>query len=194
MASLRKLTAILLAAGASNRFGGPKLLHPLSDGTPVAVQSALALTRVLPHTVVVVRPDDVALTDAFTELGLDVVINPAARTGMASSLVAGVRASRDSDGWLIALADMPWVRPETINQLATQLLLGASMVAPVYQGQRGNPVGFSSQWFDALSALRGDRGARELLRQHPNELVLLGTEDPGVLKDVDYPDDLQSRM
>jgi molybdenum cofactor cytidylyltransferase len=109
---------------------------------------------------------------------------------MATSIAAGVQAASQSDGWLIMLADMPWVQAKTIELLKEELLAGASIVAPVYRGQRGNPVGFSARWRDNLLALRGDTGARELLSQNPHELTLLETDDQGVLLDVDFPDDL----
>ena len=191
MESAYRLTAIPLAAGSSRRFGGRKLLHPFSDGAPIGIHSARTLSTVLANTIAVVSADDVALVKRFVDQGLEVVINSEADTGMASSLVAGVQASKDSDGWLIMLADMPWVRQQTIQTLVDQLVAGASLVAPVYQGRRGNPVGFSAKWFDALSGLKGDTGARQLLRQNSHELFLLEVEDPGVLKDVDYPDDLE---
>jgi len=64
------------------------------------------------------------------------------------------------------------------------------MVAPVYQGQRGHPVGFSARWQQPLQELSGDKGARNLLADYPGELELLTTEDAGILKDIDHPQDL----
>jgi molybdenum cofactor cytidylyltransferase len=109
---------------------------------------------------------------------------------MGTSLAAGVNATSDATGWLIALADMPWLQAATINVLADRLNSGASIVAPVYNGRRGHPVGFSSRWKNELQCLSGDRGARDLITAHGNELVLFTTEDAGVLMDVDHPQDL----
>ncbi|MGD2117408.1 MAG: nucleotidyltransferase family protein [Chromatiales bacterium] len=184
------ITGILLAAGASTRFGSTKLLHPLADGIPIGIASAQNLLHALPESIAVVRPQDQALIDAYEALGLKVVINTQAELGMATSIAVGVQAASQSDGWLIALADMPWVQPTTIELMKEELLAGASIAAPVYRGQRGNPVGFSARWRDELLALQGDTGARELLRQYGHEISLLDTNDRGVMIDVDHPNDL----
>lgn len=181
---------ILLAAGAASRFGAPKLLQPLADGTPVGVAAARTLLGALPDSIAVVRPGDRALIEAFGELGLRVVTNLDAGRGMGTSLAAGVAASADADGWLIALADMPWIQPGTIARLAARLAVGASMVAPAYGGRRGHPVGFAAHWGPALRGLTGDRGARDLIAAQPDELALIDTDDSGVLRDVDHPQDL----
>lgn len=181
---------ILLAAGFAQRFGAPKLLHPLHDGVPIAVAAARALLQALPNTIAVVRPGDHALIELFTELGLQTVENPLADKGMSASLAAGVNATAGAGGWIIALADMPWIQPATITALADRMKSGASMVAPVYEGQRGHPVGFSSRWLQPLQELSGDKGARDLIANYSNELELLATEDAGVLMDIDHPQDL----
>ncbi len=193
---MTRIAGILLAAGSARRFGAPKLLHPLHAGVPVAAVAAQALMQVLPNTLAVVKPGDHALIKVFTELGLQVVENPRADEGMGTSLAAGVNAAATStatiraDGWLIMLADMPWIQPATISALADRLESGASIVAPVCAGQRGHPVGFSSRWLQPLRNLSGDRGARDLIADNLDALELLATEDVGVLQDIDFPHDL----
>jgi molybdenum cofactor cytidylyltransferase len=184
------VAGILLAAGSSSRFGAAKLLHPLADGQAVGVAAGRALLQAVPNSIVIVRPGDQALIEAFTAIGLQVMENPLADEGMGTSLAAGVAALAGAAGWLIALADMPWLQSVTIAALADRLNNGASMVAPVYRGQRGHPVGFSSRWQKALQALSGDCGARGLITAHADELELISTEDAGVLQDIDYQHDL----
>ena len=184
------IAGILLAAGSARRFGTPKLLHPLHDGLPVAAAAAQSLVQVLPNTLAVVKPGDHDLIQVFTELGLHIVENPLADEGMGTSLAAGINATAMADGWLIALADMPWIQPTTISALADRLENGAPMVAPVYAGRRGHPAGFSSRWRQPLRDLHGDIGARDLIAENSDALELLTTEDAGVLRDVDYPHDL----
>lgn len=181
---------ILLAAGLATRFGSAKLLHPLPDGVAIGVAAARVLITVLPNSIAIVRPDDLALIKTFSDIGLEVVENPLADEGMGTSLAAGVNATSGAGGWLIALADMPWVRPATITALADRLNSGASMVAPVYKERRGHPVGFSSRWQAQLRGLSGDKGARGLIANYPDELELLTTEDAGVLQDIDHPGDM----
>ena len=188
---MTEIAGILLAAGSARRFGAPKLLHPLDEGLPVAAAAAQTLMQVLPNTIAVVKPGDYALAKVFRELGLHSVENPLADEGMGSSLAVGVSAAARADGWLIALADMPWIRPATIAALAGRLMDGASMVAPVYAGRRGHPVGLSSTWLQPLLSLCGDVGARDLIAGHADELELLDLGDAGVLKDIDHPQDLR---
>jgi molybdenum cofactor cytidylyltransferase len=187
---MTELVGILLAAGSAQRFGAPKLLHPLPDGVPVAVAAARVLLQVLPNSIAIVKPGDHTLIELFTKLGLQTVENPLADKGMGTSLAAGVNATAGADGWLIALADMPWIQPASITALVDRMKSGASMVAPVYAGTRGHPVGFSSRWRQPLRGLSGDKGARGLIENYSNELELLATEDAGVLMDIDHPQDL----
>jgi molybdenum cofactor cytidylyltransferase len=188
---MTELAGILLAAGSATRFGSAKLRHPLSDGVSIGAAAATALLQALPNTVAVVQPGDRALIEVFSAFGVKVVENALADEGMGTSLAAGVDATSGAAGWLIALADMPWVQAATITALADRLKNGASIVAPVYEGQRGHPVGFSSRWLQQLLALSGDRGARELLANHPEEVELFNTKDAGVLQDIDFPRDLK---
>ena len=187
---MTEIAGILLAAGSAQRVGAPKLLQPLPNGIPVAVAAAQALMQVLPNTLAVVKPGDYALIQLFTELGLHIVENPLAHNGLGSSLAAGVNASARAGGWVIALADMPWIKPETISSVVERLVHGASIVAPVYAGRRGHPAGFASRWLEPLQSLSGDRGARDLIVQNAHQLELITTQDAGILKDIDYPQDL----
>lgn len=187
---MRDVVGILLAAGTAQRFGTPKLLHPLPGDVPVGIAAARALIQAVPDAVAVVRPGDDALIEAFSAIGLKIVENPSADAGMGTSLAAGVRATPEAGGWLIALADMPWIRPATIRLLADRLRSGASMVAPLYAGRRGHPVGFAPRWGGQLRSLCGDEGARGLIADHAGELELQTTVDAGVLEDIDHPGDL----
>ena len=104
---------------------------------------------------------------------------------MGASLACGVQSAPDADAWLIALADMPWIRPSTIRTLAAALAGGADIVAPSYDGERGHPVGFAQRHYAALSALTGDEGARAIVQVNQTTLRLEATDDPGVVRDVD---------
>jgi len=187
---MTKIVGILLAAGSAKRFGSPKLLHPLSDGVTIGVAAAKTIVQTVPETIAVVRSGDQALIDEFAQHGINVVENNHADEGMGTSLAIGVNAAANADGWIIALADMPWIQSTTIRTLVGRLENGASIVAPVYAGQRGHPVGFSSRWLQPLRELSGDKGARDLIAQSSDELELFITHDAGVIKDIDHPRDL----
>lgn len=184
------LCGILLAAGAARRFGGGKLLHPLADGTPLGVAAARNLRAALDDVVAVVRPGDDALAEALAAAGCAVSVCAAAVNGMGASLAHGVGLRRAADGWVVALADMPAIRPATIRAVAAALAGGALLAAPVCGGRRGHPVGIAARFRDALLALDGDAGARDIVAAHRAQLVLVECDDPGVLLDVDTPADV----
>jgi CTP:molybdopterin cytidylyltransferase MocA len=126
------------------------------------------------------------------QAGVPVVECPEAVDGMGLSLAAGVQASADAAGWVIALADMPFVAPDTVRRVATAVAAGGSIVAPVYRGERGHPVGFGSDLGPALAALRGDEGARTVVSANRDRLLLLPVDDAGILRDIDRPSDLDA--
>ena len=181
---------ILLAAGRSRRFGGDKLLHPLADGTPMAVACARRLYQVLPDCLAVVGDTRSALAQQLAAEGLRVIANPRARQGMGTSIACGVAAAAGARGWLITLADMPAIPADVIQALAGGLNEGADIIAPVCCGRRGHPVGFAARHGPELLALSADRGARDIIVASRATLVTLETADCGVLHDIDSPDAL----
>lgn len=190
------IRGILLAAGYSKRFGSNKLLHPLpagapDAGTPIALAAARHFVEALPESVAVIRPRAQRLGKMLREAGCNTVVCKNAAEGMGVSLAEGVRAAADAHGWVVALADMPYLRPETIRVVATALSEGAAIAAPAYRGERGHPVGFARRFLDDLTGLRGDAGARDILKAHPDWITLYEVDDPGVLRDIDEPSDLE---
>ena len=183
-------TGILLAAGASRRFGGDKLLAPLPDGTPLGAASCRSLRLALPDVIAVVRPHDDVLAASLAAQGARVVRCERADEGMGASLACGVAASAGAAGWIVALADMPWIAPSTLRAVADAIAAGASLAAPEHRGERGHPVGFAASHRDALLALAGDEGARAILSRAGASLVRIDVDDAGVLRDVDAPGDL----
>ncbi|RRQ22803.1 nucleotidyltransferase family protein [Thiohalobacter thiocyanaticus] len=181
---------ILLAAGQSRRFGTDKLLHPLPDGTPLALAAAKNLCLALPETVAVVAQADSAVAGLMRNAGIPVVVNAGAEDGMGTSIACGVRACDPVAGWVIALADMPFIEPETIVRVAAALTDKQVIAAPAYVGRRGHPVGFGAGYYEALAQLVGDRGARGIVQEHRDRLHLVPTDDPGVLRDIDRREDL----
>ncbi|MEP7061285.1 MAG: nucleotidyltransferase family protein [Betaproteobacteria bacterium] len=213
-----RIVGVLLAAGSGSRFGGDKLLHPIaqrphpdllpradedpgegvspsqprspSGNVPMGVIACRHLVDALPDTIAVVRSTDVALGALLRSAGARVIECADAASGMGHSLACAINASRDADGWVVALADMPWLQMATIAALANALRDGAPMVAPACGGRRGNPVGFSSAYADALANLQGDRGARDVVERAGAALRLIEVDDAGVLRDIDRAADI----
>ena len=191
MAQNQKLvTAVLLAAGAGSRFGGEKLLHPLDDGVAIAAHAARNLVAAGLEVIAVVRWGDFPLYNMLEEEGCQVTMFQGAARGMGASLAHGVAQARGADGWVIALADMPRIAPDTIKKVIAALAEGASIVAPVRKGERGHPVGFGAQLRDELLALDGDQGARAVIERHREAVKLIECDDPGIVLDIDRKTDL----
>lgn len=181
---------ILLAGGRSTRFGGDKLLHPLPHGTAIAVASARPMLQVMPRVVAAVNEKNRALVRLLAGEGIEIIAAPTQDEGMGSSLAACIAATAEAAGWVVALGDMPFIQPGTISRVLAALEAGSPLAAPVFRGQRGHPVGISARFRNALMALRGDEGARHLLRRHQHELALIECDDSGIVRDIDRPADL----
>jgi molybdenum cofactor cytidylyltransferase len=195
-----QLTGILLAAGRGARFGGAKLLAPMpsathgvSAGSAVGVASCMHLIAAVPDVVAIVRPGDSMLADLLRSAGARVVECARADEGMGASLGCGVTATPDADGWVVALADMPWIAPASIAAVAEALHEGADMAATSHIGVRGHPVGFARRHYAALAGLTGDEGAKAILAEHRDRLRLIEVADAGVLRDVDTRADIAIR-
>jgi len=187
---MKPLCGILLAAGEGQRFGSNKLLHPLADGKPLLLHGLHRLKAAMPRTVVVVNAADGKVKALLAHEGVEVVENPDSQEGMGGSIACGVRACTEAGGWVIALADMPYLRIKTIMSVAQGLRDRHSICAPLHEGQRGHPVGFGAAYVEALMQLHGEDGARHIIRDNHRHLKLFETSDPGVITDIDYPDDL----
>lgn len=193
MVSAVHVAALVLAAGSSRRMGPlNKLLLPLR-GEPLvrhAVHTALAAG--CRDVVVVLGHDAAAVQAALTGLPVRCVHNAEHDEGLGSSVRCGVAALRpDVQAVLCLLGDMPNVSPATLQALAAAYKPEAGVQAcqPVFDGQPGNPVLWGAPMWPALAALQGDQGARGLLRGLGDGLVRVPVPDPGVLLDLDTPED-----
>lgn len=193
------MIGILLAAGFSRRYGDlDKLLQPLPDGRLIAIASAESLMQAVPTCIAVLRPENKVLADLLSNRGVNLVFCSEKDQEMSDSLATAIRFSAgfaEADGgFVIALADMPYIQPATISSVTRHLKAGAAIVIPTYQGQRGHPVGFSAKFRSELENLQGDEGARSIIKRHPDEVTLFACEDAGILADIDTPADLRQQL
>ena len=178
-----KIGAVVLAAGEGRRFGGNKLLA-IVGGEPVITRVLRALDGI--ERVVVVGAH---VEELMQYLRSEVVIyNPNYREGMSTSIKLGLRFFQDYDAVLIVLGDMPLITRETINEIINAYHEGCTAVIPTHRGLRGNPVLIHRSLFNELMRLRGDVGARELLKGRAD--VCYVECGPEVIMDIDTLDDL----
>jgi molybdenum cofactor cytidylyltransferase len=185
------VVAILLAAGSATRFGSDKLLHRLPHDVPIVVQSARHLRAGFPGRILaVLRPGAGDLAPLLEKEGCEPVPCERAASGMGESLACGVRAAPGADAWLVALGDMPFIRPSSVAAVHEAMLRGAPIAAPYFRARRGHPVGVAARFREELARLEGDAGARDILIRHASEIVKIPVGDPAVLRDIDTPGDL----
>ena len=186
---MRRTAAVILAAGASTRFGSQKLLARL-DGRPLLQHVLDAANASTCDDVVLVLGHDADALRSAVRLGrARAVTNAAYAEGQSTSLRAGVRAAGPADAVVVVLGDQPRVTPALIDRvLERQRATGAVAVMCVSGARRSPPTLLHRVLFAELERLQGDVGARELLRER-QDVVLL--EVDGGLDDVDRPDDLE---
>ncbi len=181
---------ILLAAGAGSRFGGDKLLAPL-HGKPLVLHALDALRPAVTEVIAVVRPGSERLAAVLMQAGARVVVCDQAAGGMGHSLACGARLAPADSNLLIALGDMPAIKPDTITRLIAALDADASIVVPRHHGRRGHPVGFAARFVPRLRELTQDRGARSILQNNADAVLEIPVDDAGVVTDVDTVTDLE---
>ncbi|OYR40017.1 UDP-N-acetylglucosamine pyrophosphorylase [Halorubrum sp. Ib24] len=196
-----RVAGVLLAAGTSSRFGDANKLLATVDGEPVVRRAARTLVDAgLDPVVVVVGHEAGRVRAAVADLPVETVDNDAYEAGQSTSVRAGIDAVRegedgtgggaDVDAAVIALGDMPFVDPETVETLVAAHAAGAGdALAAAHEWDRGNPVLFDRRFFDRLADVDGDVGGREILLAD-DASALVAVDDPGVRRDVDRPTDL----
>lgn len=181
--------AVILAAGQSRRMGAAnKLLTPWR-GQPL-LSHVLATFQALGLPMLLVTGHDAGAVAALARpFGCGIVHNPGYEEGMGRSLAAGITAVPPEWGAaLIALGDMPMIRPETVRALLAKQTGDPLILAPEMGGRTGHPVLWPRPFFEELTQLRGDKGAREIIDRHAGRLRTVPVDDPGIFRDFDQPD------
>jgi xanthine dehydrogenase accessory factor len=186
------ISAIVLSAGTSSRMAEPKARADL-DGRPLLahVLDAVRASRA-DDLVVVLGPEADRVREAASLDGVTVAVNPAYRDGMSTSIRAGLRAARpDARAFLIVLGDQPFVSAATIDELiAAHARSHAKILIPTFQGVRGNPVLVDRALSPHMESIVGDQGCRAIFGEHAADILEVPVEDPGILIDLDTPEEL----
>ena len=177
-------------------MGRPKALLPCPPDGQTFVSQAVRTLRAggVAEVAVIGRPDDSGLRDEVGRLGppIPYLENPAPELGQLSSLLVGVSYAEacGADGVMVLPVDIPSVKSATVAALLEAFDRGPEpLVRAAYRGHHGHPVIFGRSLFAELNAADPGVGARGVVRRDPSRVRDLDVDDPGVLRDVDVPDD-----
>ena len=184
---ITNLSAIILAAGSSKRFGKQKLCEKLPSGNTVLGETIFRVERAISEVRIITNANIYASISG--ENGR-LKVCPEANLGMGLTLAYGIKLVQSANACLVCLADMPFVKTTTYQTLAKSLTV-SNIVVPVFDGRLGNPVGFGKRYFKNLLMLNGDSGGRSLLQTHADAVERIEVDDPAILYDIDTPEDLE---
>lgn len=208
------ISAIILAAGQSTRMGSEnKLLLPFGESTLIEHMVDVVCASRAGETLVVLGHEGDRLRRVLAEKPVTLVENPDYTEGMSTSIRAGLRCiSPRSKGAMICLTDQPLLEPADLNRLIGALEAetetsaagtgggpehgganGKSIVVPIYQGQRGNPVLFAISHRNEVMAARGPvGGCRGIVKRYPGAVLSVEMENDHILHDIDTPEDYRA--
>ncbi|ACB85771.1 nucleotidyltransferase family protein [Natranaerobius thermophilus] len=192
---------------ATNEFNDPsspeshKLLLPLGEKTVIEHTVDNASYSNLDELIVVTGHKSRELKDLFcNRSNLKLVHNPEYQHGQSTSMKTGITSvSPSTQAIIFFLGDQPFIPSELVNQMIARFKNSSNcncqIIYPLFQGKRGNPVLFAHSLFSQLMSVSGDRGGRQVMENIPPEAVCsLPTKKPGVLFDLDSPQDYQKAV
>jgi molybdenum cofactor cytidylyltransferase len=182
--------AIVLAAGGSSRLGAPKQLLTFRGETLVRRAAKAALKSVCDRVVVVVGNHAQQMRQEINDLPVLVVENENWRSGISSSIRAGLEQISSQGGVVITLCDQPFMTAAVLNELiGTHRKTRRAIVASTYGATRGVPAFFAPELFNELASLTKDEGARRIIASHPEKVATV--EFPEGAIDIDTPQDYE---
>lgn len=187
-----KIAGLILAAGESSRMGHKNKLMMRFLGKPMLIHVGdAAQSSNLSHVGVVVGQQSENIKKLISNQDVQYIENEQWKTGIASSIVAGIGQMHQVDGYLILLGDMPFISSELINLIIDH---GSSenIVIPEKKGRQGNPVFFGSKFRDELMVLSGDFGAKKVIHENPSSVVKIEIESDAIFQDYDTQDSLKA--
>ena len=188
------ISSILLAAGQSKRMSGENKLIKSVKGIPLI---KCALNNILKSHV-----NEIIIVLGYQQETIEKLIDKTSRikfvfnsnfeSGMASSIIKGIKKlSKKTDSFFISLGDMPSINYDTYNQLI-KCNKNKKAIVPMFKGQQGNPVLFPKSFEEKLLSIQGDSGAKKILEINKKEVLYLEINDPGIIRDLDVPNDFNN--
>ncbi len=192
------ISAIVLAAGEAKRMGQNKVLLPWQGKTLLEhVLDQLLHSRV-DEVILVLGHEAGRIREKISARGITIVVNPAYQEGMSASLRLGLSTTdKRAEAFLVVLGDQPGIRKEMINQLIEAFhnaLPRKNIVLPIYRSKPGHPVLFGIRYREEMGKLKGDVGGRQILADHPEDILSLEMDTDEVLQDIDTPEDYREYL
>ena len=190
------VSAILLAAGESKRMGKPKQLMPLGKTTMLEQTIDNLLNSKVSEVIVVLGHKAEEITTILVTKPVKIALNPVYHQGMSTSIIAGLNlVDERARAVMLALADQPFIDSQSINRLIDEFCdHNKGIVIPTYQSRRGHPVIFAIKYKEELSGLKGDIGGRQIIEHHPDDVLEVAVDSPGINIDIDTTDDYNSSL
>jgi molybdenum cofactor cytidylyltransferase len=191
---MNKILVILLAAGGSVRMGQPKQLIPWGEKTLIEHQVE-TLINVGNPVIVVLGNASESVIPLLEKYNIEIGINKNWETGLGSSVVSGinyvVEKYPDTEGVMTALLDLPFISVQHYQKLLKTFQPGTGqiIISTSAYGWKGVPAVFDRCYFDELKALKGDEGAKNIIRKYINKTI--GIDCGVMLKDLDTPEDFR---
>jgi molybdenum cofactor cytidylyltransferase len=197
MIQVKPTAGIILAAGESKRFGRPKQLLQLKDRCLVEWVLDAALASDLSRIILVLghahQKIQKALGKKLRHAKLQIEVNEHYRKGQGRSLQVGLsRVISAFPAVMFLLADQPLVDAATINCLLNKFWSAdKDICVPAFRGRRGNPAIFSEKFYKHIMEIKGDIGARQIIKTHPGRVLEIEIKNSLLFSDVDTPEDLE---
>ena len=182
----KNICALVLAAGFSKRFGSDKRF---SGEEPLILRTLKNIIKTFDSIYLVHRNSDEKILTLFKDLPITLIQAPLNDICLGTSISVGIEHIKNTkenyDACAIFLADMPFIKEETINKILS-FEKNKGILRPSFKKKAGHPVVFSNEFFDQLLLLKEQEGANSIIKNNLESLCLLELEDQGVLEDIDY--------
>ena len=188
-----KISATILAAGASKRMGNRNKLLLLVDNKPIIyLVIKTVLKSKLDQTILVTGHQNYEIEKVLPKGEYSIIYNKHWSQGMMSSISSGMsQIHDDTNGNMIILGDMPFITSQTINLLIDEFKKcnGNHIVYPIYKARQANPVIFPKKYFSEIMLSQGDRGCKKVLKKYPGDAIGIHINSDEVIIDCDTKDD-----
>ena len=183
---------IVCACGKSSRFSMNKLLFQFENGNSVLHTT---LSNIVNNTnyrcTVIIPPQQPELLQLVEQFGATALVMQPASNGLGETIAFAVNNLHHAAGWLICLADMPFIPAEIYNKICELTHLN-KIIAPSYKNRRGHPVYFPKRFYPQLISLSGDKGASSIINRFENDQKLFPVSCQAVVEDIDVMSDLDN--